>query len=148
MASPMPCKRSSRAVRSVFISSRTQNVTIPAFLVPAFALRPQHSHFSSSTRCRSKIGRAPLSLPPEVTFRIHDAPPPKQGRSISRTEPGRKVDIEGRLGKMSMAIPPYVSIASNEESRTQTLSILDTKDKKQKAMWGTAGPNGKHGRWS
>ena len=62
---------------------------------------------------------------------------PKQGRNISRSKPTRKVEIEGPLGKMSMDIPPYISIVSNEESRTHTLSILDTQDKKQKAMWGS-----------
>jgi large subunit ribosomal protein L6 len=60
----------------------------------------------------------------------------KQGRNISRTEPSRKVEVEGPLGKMSLEIPPYIDIAANEESRTYGLSISDTNDKKQKAMWG------------
>lgn len=37
---------------------------------------------------------------------------------------------------MSMEIPAFISIAENEEARTRSLSILDTNDKKQKAMWG------------
>ena len=61
----------------------------------------------------------------------------KQGRIVSQTEPPRKVEISGPLGKMSMSIPPYVNIASDQENNTHTLSILDAKDKKQKAMWGT-----------
>ena len=35
-----------------------------------------------------------------------------------------------------MDIPSFVSIASNEETRTHTVNILDPEDKKQKAMWG------------
>lgn len=136
MAATRHCTRSSRAFRSLLTPNTTQEITLPTFLVPAFA-RPQASaHFSSSSRCRSKIGRAPLSLPPEVTFRIFDAPPVKQGRSISRTEPSRKVEIEGPLGKMSLDIPSYINIASNEANRTYGLTILDTGDKQQKAMWG------------
>ena len=141
MASSIHCTRSSKALRSVFATTKTQDLTLPAFLVPAFAPKSQPSHFSSSTRCRSKIGRAPLSLPPEVTFRILEAPIPKQGRTISRTEPSRKVEIEGPLGKMSMTIPAYISIAANEEDRTHALDISDDKDKKQKAMWGTYEPS-------
>ena len=53
-----------------------------------------------------------------------------------RTESDRHVEIEGPLGKLSVEIPPFMSIASNEESRTRSLSILDANDKKQKAMWG------------
>lgn len=36
-----------------------------------------------------------------------------------------------------MTVPPYVRIRSNDETRTHTVSIADTEDKKQKAMWGT-----------
>ena len=133
MATTTRCKSSSRALRSVFATHNTRELTLPAFLAPAFA----NSHFSTSSKCHSKIGRAPLSLPPEVTFRILEPPPSKQGRNISRTEPPRKVEIEGPLGKMAMDVPPYISITSNDESRTHSLSILDAKDKKQKAMWGS-----------
>ncbi|KAK3686612.1 54S ribosomal protein L6 mitochondrial [Vermiconidia calcicola] len=137
MASSIRCTRSSGALRSLSANARAQEVTLPAFLVPAFAAPPLRAHFATSPRCHSKIGRAPLSLPPEVIFRIFDAPAAKQGRNISRSEPGRKVEIQGPLGKMNMDIPAYISIESNEESRTHTLGVLDYQDKKQKAMWGT-----------
>jgi large subunit ribosomal protein L6 len=135
MACSLRCSRSSRALRSVFSTSHAQGITLPTFLVPAFA-PTQNAHFSSTTQCRSKIGRAPLSLPPEVTFRILETPPKKQSRGISQSEPERSVEIEGPLGKMSMDIPPFISIASNEETRTHSLSILDSNHKKQRAMWG------------
>ena len=138
MASTIRCTRSTRALRSVFATAKTKQLFLPAFLVPACASNPppQKAHFSTSTKHNSKIGRAPLSLPPEVTFRILEPKHVKQGRNISRSEPSRTVEIQGPLGKMAMEIPPYVDITSNEESRTRSLSILDTKDKKQKAMWG------------
>lgn len=56
---------------------------------------------------------------------------------MSRTEPPRKVEIQGPLGKQSMILPSYIGVESNEESRTHTLSIADAQDNKQKAMWGT-----------
>ena len=138
MARPLQCTRSSRALRSVFVPSRNHEITLPTFLVPAFALQtPANTpHFSTSSRCQSKIGRAPISLPPEVTFRILEAPTPKSGRNVSRTEPSRTVEIQGPLGMMKMTIPPYIGIESSDESGTHTLSILDAEDKKQKAMWG------------
>lgn len=136
MACSLHCSRSSRALQSVFSTSQAQGVTLPAFLVPAFAPTQLKAHFSSTTGCRSKIGRAPLSLPPQVTFRILETPPKKQSRGLSQSEPDRSVEIEGPLGKMSMDIPPFISIASNEETRTHSLSVLDSNDKKQRAMWG------------
>ena len=53
-----------------------------------------------------------------------------------RTEPDRHVEIQGPLGKLSVEIPPFMSIAENEETRTRSLNIIDANDKKQKAMWG------------
>jgi large subunit ribosomal protein L6 len=136
MASSLHCSRSSRALRNVFATTKTHDLILPTFLVPSLVPNPHISHFSSTTRCHSKIGRAPLSLPPEVTFRILETLPKRQSRGISRAEPNRSVEIEGPLGKMNMDIPPFVSIASNEETRTHTVNILDPEDKKQKAMWG------------
>jgi len=92
--------------------------------------------FSSTPLCRSKIGSAPLSLPPEVRFSILPPPLMKAGREASRNQPGSTVEVEGPLGKMQMPIPAYMSIATNEEARTRTLSILDAGDRKQRAMWG------------
>ena len=139
MALPIHCSLSSRALRAVYATSKGEDIALPAYLVPAFTARPprQNPHFSTSSKCQSKIGRAPLSLPPEVTFQILDAQQMKQRRRIGQTEGARKVEIQGPLGKMSMEIPPYIKIESNEGSNTHTLDILDAKDKKQKAMWGT-----------
>ena len=139
MALPSRCPSSSRALLKVFALCRTQNVTLPPFLVPALAPSPRVTHFSSTTNRRSKIGRAPLSLPPKVTFNVIETPPKTQRRGTSRSELDRSVEIEGPLGKMKMDLPPYVSIASDAETRTHSVSILDPEDKGQKAMWGETG---------
>lgn len=133
MASLHTCARSSRALRTLITSSRCREVTLPAFLVPAFA---QSSQFSTTAQCASKIGAAALSLPPDVTFTLHEAPAPKQGQGISKVQQGATVEIAGPLGKMSYAIPPYMTITSNEANRTHTLNIQNSEDRKQREMWG------------
>lgn len=139
MAATICRNGSSRALRSVFSSSASPDAALPTFLLPAFA-RPspaQTSHFSTSSQCCSKIGRAPLSLPPEVTFTVMKAAPKRQGRNVSRQEPEAIVKITGPRGHMSQVIPPYVTILADEETKTRSLSILDEQDKGQRTMWGT-----------
>lgn len=137
MANSQRCAVSSRALRSVFSTPSRRDVTLPTFLVPAFARPSQTSHFSTTPSCASKIGAAPLSLPPDVTFTVAEQPAAKAGRGgISASLLGPVVHIEGPLGKMNYTIPPYMSITANSEARTHTLSILDAEDKKQRAMWG------------
>ncbi|KAI7282825.1 hypothetical protein KC345_g3316 [Hortaea werneckii] len=139
MARPICRNGSSRALRSIFDTSRSNDAAVPTFLAPAFARASpaQTSSFSTTSQCRSKIGRAPLSLPPEVTFTVMQMPSKGQGMNISRQEPESVAEITGPRGKMSVTIPPYMSIVGNEENRTQTLSVLDEKDKRQRTMWGT-----------
>lgn len=131
------CMRSSQALLRTFNSFPARDHTLPAFLVPALAQRPQQtSRFSTSSPDHSKIGRAPLSLPPGVTFRIQEAPQLQDHARVSRNQPGSTIEIEGPLGKMTMKVPAYVNIRSDDETRTHTVSIVDEEDKKQKAMWG------------
>ncbi|KAL9087538.1 MAG: hypothetical protein Q9165_006649 [Trypethelium subeluteriae] len=47
------------------------------------------------------------------------------------------VNIEGPLGKMSMSIPPYVSIIEDTASNSQTVKVSDPKERHQREMWGT-----------
>ncbi|KXS94262.1 hypothetical protein AC579_1582 [Pseudocercospora musae] len=148
MAASRHCTRSSRALLNSFTTALSREITVPIFLVPAFAAqshpplssppsRLQSSRFSTSPRCASKIGRSPLTLPPEVKFTVTEAPQPSGTFRVSRNARGATVDIEGPRGKMSMSIPPYMQILSDNETRTHTLQIADTEDKKQKEMWGT-----------
>lgn len=92
--------------------------------------------FSTTRLCRSKVGGAPLSLPPEVKFNILAPTAVNAGKGVSKDEQGRTVEISGPLGTMKMNIPAYMSISENSENRTQTLSILDANDRKQREMWG------------
>jgi large subunit ribosomal protein L6 len=46
------------------------------------------------------------------------------------------VQIKGPLGELSMQIPPYVKINTDPALPGPTLSIEDTTDAKQRAMWG------------
>jgi large subunit ribosomal protein L6 len=130
------CTRSSRVLWSTFAPPRSQAITVPAFLVPALHSATQTSNFSTTASRPSKIGSAPLSLPPDVKVTVSAPAASRAGRGVSRNQAGNQVEIEGPLGKMKMAIPAYMSIAADEASRTQTLSILDADDRKQREMWG------------
>ena len=105
----------------------------------ATAARQCVRSFSTTRLCRSKIGSAPLSLPPDVKFSILPQTVVKTGRGVSRDGQGSIVEISGPLGTMKMNIPAYMSIEANEESRTRTLSIQDANDRKQREMWGECG---------
>ncbi|KAH9827802.1 54S ribosomal protein L6, mitochondrial-like [Teratosphaeria destructans] len=129
------CWRPSIALRVVFTSSKSNsNGFIPAFLVPACA-HQQSTHFSTTRTCHSKIGRAPLSVPPEVKFTV--IPKAQQSRSISSADRGSTVHIEGPRGKMSVDMPPYMTIEGSDEGRMQTVRILDKGVRAQREMWGT-----------
>jgi len=129
-----------RALRPSTICTATQSAsefTLPGFLVPAFTQRwQQRANFSATRSEKSKIGSAPLTLPPDVTFNIIQTPAVAQGRGMSRTQPGAVVEIQGPLGKMSYPIPAYMTIQHDEAAKTHTLSILDQKERKQREMWG------------
>lgn len=75
----------------------TQSTSVPDFLLPAFALSGSGRGFSSSSLCRSRIGSAPLSIPPEVNLRLLE-PPPRR-KAVTRIEPPQMVEVEGPLGK-------------------------------------------------
>jgi len=75
-------------------------------------------------------------LPPDVNFHIVEAPIQKKGARVSRTQEGATITVEGPLGKLSMPIPAYMNIVSDEAKRTYSLSILDQEERKQREMWG------------
>ncbi len=71
------------------------SVTIPAFLLPAFPNGTLRGFSTTSTR-QSQIGRAPLSIPPEVNFSV--LPPALKKGQWSALKPGNTIEIEGPLG--------------------------------------------------
>jgi len=68
------------------------SISLPSFLVPAFPASSRS--FSASTTRPSQIGRAPLSIPPEVNFSVLPAPTKKNVRYPG----GSIVCIDGPLG--------------------------------------------------
>lgn len=132
------CRRALSPLLNTSNATRSATTTLPAFLVPAFAPSTnsqQTSNFSTTQQCRSKIGRAVLSLPPEVSLTISEAVAQKQGK-ISRGQQGSVVKIDGPLGNMSLTIPPYMSINPDETGRNFNLQILDAEERRQREMWG------------
>ncbi|PMD18737.1 ribosomal protein-like protein L6 [Hyaloscypha hepaticicola] len=109
------------------------SVSLPAFLLPAFPIAPSRS-FSGSTCRPSQIGRAPLSIPPEVNFNVIH-PPLKRNMAPSAARP--TVVIEGPLGKISMTIPSFVKLEHDDATRKAYVTVEDREVKKQREMWGT-----------
>ena len=123
MATAKHCTRSSTWLSKTFLQPPTS--------------RSQVSRFSTSPQCRSKIGPAPFTLPPEVTFRLIQPPQQKAGR-LSRAQAGSTIELEGPLGRMSLAMPAYMSVdhQGNQDGRIKSLQILDKEDRRQREMWG------------
>lgn len=108
------CTTTSRMIiryNQLEVAPRGALIALPGFLVPAF-FRPQQSRFISTTpRCRSRIGSAPLSLPPDVDLRILE-PPPLRNNDIFRADPPRKVEVQGPLGLLKC---PHRAISSDAQ---------------------------------
>lgn len=124
---------SARSLSATFDTIRCNGSLPPTFLAPAIACM-RKAQFSTTTSRASKIGRAPLPLPPDVTFTV--SPPPPVSSKRGAAQQGPTVEVVGPLGKMTMTIPPFVTIAESDEGKARTVSVLDTTDKKQRAMWG------------
>ena len=131
---------------------RRAALVLPDFLLPAFSPLHISNPFSSTSKCRSRIGSEPLSLPPNVDLQILEPPVPKS-RSIALTEQPKIIEVKGPLGildqtcrklfpltlssgKMTIQIPPYMSLDHDKETRKATLKILDREERKQREMWG------------
>lgn len=108
------------------------------FLVPAFNASHK-AQFSSTATRSSKIGRATLPLPPDVTFTVHEPVILTSKRAVVRAQALPTVEVTGPLGKLSMTIPSFVRIKEIDEGRGRSVSVEDTTDKKQRAMWGEYG---------
>ncbi|KAL8756433.1 MAG: hypothetical protein Q9199_002948 [Rusavskia elegans] len=112
-------------------------VALPDFLIPSFqnhCLRTRR-FFASSAPRPSRVGAAPIALPPDVNLRLLDSP--KRRGAVTRVEPPKTVEIEGPLGKASVQLPPFVSYNIDDAAKKATLSVLDKKSRDQREMWGT-----------
>jgi hypothetical protein len=120
-----PARR--RGLRCLATVSNNAPESISTFLLPACR------SFATTSPCQSKIGSAPLSIPPGVTFKI--IRPPARARA-ARVQAMSTVQIKGPLGELSMAIPAYVNINEDPALPGPTLTVQDSRDAKQRAMWG------------
>ena len=112
--------------------------------------------FTISATDYSHIGRAPLTIPPNVDFQLFNFPEPQPtsqpSSSASRARRRREqiiqttrrstanqpplVRVRGPLGELGLNVPEFVRIQHDEQMRKATLAILDSRDKMQKAHWG------------
>ena len=141
-----------RALNGALDLSSSQSLAAPS-------LQPSRC-FSVCPRCLSKIGRAPIPIPPGVTLAIT---PSAQATGLTGgaiqsdakrlTASQRKrlqiekvqratmstVQIEGPLGKFSMLVPPFVSFEQSETENNQGRVVIGVQDatmRKQREMWG------------
>ncbi|KAJ6261274.1 54S ribosomal protein L6 [Drechslerella dactyloides] len=97
--------------------------------------------FSSTIPKASKVGSAPLILPPGVTLSIYTPPPFKH---VSRHPRIRTATIAGPLGQVTIPIPPYLSIkhvpaAADAEIKSSKafVTVERSEIRNQRMMWGT-----------
>jgi large subunit ribosomal protein L6 len=58
-------------------------------------------------------------------------------KSRNPDAPSRAVEIVGPLGQMTLPLPAYLNTTYNEEGKKVAVSVLDSEDAHQRAMWGT-----------
>ncbi|KAI1503486.1 ribosomal protein L6 [Biscogniauxia marginata] len=137
--------RGSRVLEKA-ISTSSSGITLPGFLLPAFALQnpstpphpppQQRRQFSNTSSRPSKLGRTPISIPPGVDLLIGEPKVKKDPTTYLRI-PKRTVTVTGPLGQLDLEIPPYLTINHDLEARKAVLSIEDREIKQQMEMWGT-----------
>lgn len=143
MSLPQRCAR--QLLREPF-----QRSSLPVFLAPAFS-SSRSQCFSTTSPTQSRIGGAPITIPPEVSFKLVDLP-----ETFTRTRgkdiPKIAAEIKGPRGmscellsvgcmlmisgEMSLKIPSFLNIARDEAGEKATLTVLDTEIPHQRAMWG------------
>lgn len=126
-----------RCAQSIAKSSIQPSEPIPSFLLPALSRSAAARTFTTTSSCHSKIGSAPLSVPSGVTFQV--VAPSAKNRG-SRLQAMSTVHVKGPLGELSMDVPHYVNIDQDPSLGGPTLTIQDSTDAKQKAMWGVLIP--------
>ncbi|KAL7273546.1 54S ribosomal protein L6 mitochondrial [Rhizina undulata] len=90
--------------------------------------------FAVSAACNSKIGLAPVSIPPSVEL---ETVVPAKRNGNARIQPLRTLSIKGPLGHLSLTLPEYLTLTIDEPSKKATVSIADRTIRAQREMWGT-----------
>ena len=103
----LPRSKQSHCVNNMLATTNTvasfragsRPIALLDFLVPAFGPDQTVRSFSRASRLQSRIGAAPLSIPPSVQLRLIDAPKPKKNLIAQRITPPRTLEVTGPLGK-------------------------------------------------
>lgn len=89
----------SRQCYSQLLRESARVNSVPAFLIPAFSLPQRPQTFSTSATRQSRIGAAPLSIPPEVSLNFINLPKSKTvPRANAADIPILAVEVSGPLG--------------------------------------------------
>ncbi|KAI9202575.1 ribosomal protein L6, alpha-beta domain-containing protein [Polychytrium aggregatum] len=93
--------------------------------------------FSSSAPAASKIGRLPLKYPFEVSIKLEPYTP-----TAAFPRCTQQVVVAGPRGSLAMPVHPFVQldfvdVPQDAPKKIIRVSVENTNDRKQKAMWGT-----------
>ncbi|OQD73895.1 hypothetical protein PENDEC_c013G01656 [Penicillium decumbens] len=112
-----------------------QRRSLPLFLTPAFSPSPAQC-FSTTSPMKSRVGGAPISVPPEVTLSLVDLPKTLV-RARGKDVPKLAAHIKGPKGEMTLELPSFLTVNYDATTLKTTLSVLDPEVPSQRAMWGT-----------
>jgi large subunit ribosomal protein L6 len=122
----MFCAASRHSLKLV-LQDPARSCSLPAFLIPAFSQLLSARCFSTTYPTNSRVGGAPISVPPDVTLKFIDLPG-MQFRGRAKDMPKIAVEVTGPRGMYSI----YFTLCSLEKLRYLTSENLarpnDSKD--------------------
>jgi hypothetical protein len=80
-----------------------RQTSLPIFLAPAYSHPLRTQCFSTTSPTQSRVGGAPISIPPEVSLKFIDLPQ-TQVRGRSKEIPKTAIEVKGPLGKRRCCI--------------------------------------------
>ncbi|KAF2760280.1 54S ribosomal protein L6 [Pseudovirgaria hyperparasitica] len=114
------------------LSSHPGAIYIPSFLLPAF-----QAQFSTTTKSQSRIGSAPISVPPEVQITIKPPPPAPTNQNARVKAVNGLIHLKGPLGEAQMEYPSFINVMKDPARSEINVSIEDRTVRKHREMWGT-----------
>jgi large subunit ribosomal protein L6 len=98
----MSCAASKRCLTQL-IRDPARSRSLPTFLVPAFSQPLRAQCFSTTSAAQSRVGGAPISVPPEVSLKFVDLPQ-TQVRSRTKEIPKMAIEVKGPLGMFQLCL--------------------------------------------
>ncbi|KAL1901918.1 54S ribosomal protein L6 mitochondrial [Sporothrix stenoceras] len=119
-------------------ASATRTTTTSRMALPAISVASQQCTraFSATTAQNSKLGRTPISIPPNVELTIGEPIIKKDPTTYLRV-PRRTISVQGPLGQLQLTMPPFVHLEHDANSRRLSLSVENRQLAQQREMWGT-----------